>query len=129
MSWPKSNTASFTKSWAKELPDDDFLHEIVIRWRAQSHNPESLGYEMPQAVAVAHQIMQPQQQAAGQPGASAQPSIRRTVPPPAPAGTGAPAFGQTPPLRTAAPPPPAAPAAPNPGQQQSLASLIRQFRG
>ncbi|WP_373504408.1 ATP-binding protein [Aestuariivirga sp.] len=127
-SWPKSNTASFTKSWAKELPDDNFLHEIVIRWRAQSHNPEALGYEMPQAMAVAHQIVQPQQQAAGQPGASAQPSIRRTVPPPGPTTTGAPAFGQTPSLR-AAPPPPVAPPATNPGQQQSLASLIRQFRG
>ncbi len=40
--WPKSNTASFTKNWAKDLPDDGFLNDIVVRWRAQSHNPEAL---------------------------------------------------------------------------------------
>ena len=125
-SWPKSNTASFTKNWAKELPDDNFLHDIVIRWRAQSHNPESLGYEMPQAMSVAQQIVQPQQHAAPQAGTPPQPSLRRTMPPPAP---GAPqVFGQTTPQR-AAPPPPVAPTPNAPGQQQSLASLIRQFRG
>ena len=41
---PKSNTASFTKNWAMDLPDDSFLHEIVHRWRAQSHNPDGAGY-------------------------------------------------------------------------------------
>ena len=42
--WPKSNTASFTKNWAKDMPDDNFLHDIVERWRAQSHNPDGLDY-------------------------------------------------------------------------------------
>jgi hypothetical protein len=124
--WPKSNTASFTKNWARELPDDGFLHDIVVRWRAQSHNPEALGFDMamPQALAVAQQLVQPP--VTPQPHPAAAPSgIRRTAPAPtpAPAHTG---FGQQ---RPAAAPPPAAPASTNPGQQQSLASLIRQFRG
>ncbi|MGB9141694.1 MAG: DUF87 domain-containing protein, partial [Aestuariivirga sp.] len=34
--WPRSNTASFTQNWARDLPDDSFLHEIVHRWRAQT---------------------------------------------------------------------------------------------
>ena len=42
--WPKSNTASFTTNWAKDLPDDSFLHEVVSRWRAQTFNPDSATY-------------------------------------------------------------------------------------
>ncbi len=129
--WPKSNTASFTKNWAKDLPDDGFLNDIVVRWRAQSHNPEALGYEMPQALAVAQQIVQNQPQAAPAPAAAAtmpqQPSIRRAVSNGAPQQGG---FGQSQPLRPAASAQPAPPPVqPAPGQQQSLASLIRQFRG
>jgi hypothetical protein len=117
--WPKSNTASFTKNWAKELPDDNFLNDIVIRWRAQSHNPEGLGGDiaMPQAVAVAQQI------AAPPPPPVSSAALRR------PPGTGAApqGFGQTAASRQASPPP-APPPTGAPGQQQSLASLIRQFR-
>ena len=40
--WPKSNTASVTGSWAREMPDDGFLQEIVLRWRAQSFTPGGL---------------------------------------------------------------------------------------
>ena len=116
-SWPKSNTASFTKNWAKDLPDDGYLHDIVTRWRAQSHNPEALGGEvqMPQAVAAAQQVAPPP--APPPPG---QPMLRRQA--------GAqPAPGFAPGSRAAPPPPPPPPAAPG-AQQQSLASLIRQFR-
>jgi len=119
-SWPKSNTASFTKSWAKELPDDNYLHDIVIRWRAQSHNPDSLNYEAPP-----HQAMAPQAPVPPPVAPQAQPQLRRAVPQ---SGTAAPGFGQQAPQRGAAPPPPAPPPAGAPGQQQSLASLIRQFR-
>ncbi len=117
--WPKSNTASFTKNWAKELPDDNFLNDIVIRWRAQSHNPEGLGGDipMPQAVAVAQQI------AAPPPPPVSSAALRR----PAAGGAGQPGFGQTGASRQPPPPPP--PPTGAPGQQQSLASLIRQFRG
>jgi hypothetical protein len=38
---PQSNTASFTRSWADEMPDDGFLQGIVQRWRAQSHAPDA----------------------------------------------------------------------------------------
>ena len=118
--WPKSNSASFTKNWAMDLPDDSFLHEIVHRWRVQSHNPDGLGYNADVAVAAAPApppAVTPQLQAAPPP----QPSIRK----PAAAGT---AFGQTVPPRPQQPAATAPPPTSNPGQQQSLASLIRQFR-
>jgi DNA helicase HerA-like ATPase len=38
-SLPKSTTASFTQSWAKETADEKYLHEIVTRWRQQSYSP------------------------------------------------------------------------------------------
>ena len=118
--WPKSNTASFTSNWAKDLPDDSFLHEIVHRWRAQTFNPDSAAYtvEAPTAqVAVPpHPSVRrdPLQPAAAQ----QRPGIQ---PPP-------PGFGQqTPaqPVRASASP---APLPPPPGQQASLANLIKQFR-
>jgi uncharacterized protein len=43
-SLPRSSTASFTKNWARDLPDDNFLHEIVSRWRAQTYNPDAASY-------------------------------------------------------------------------------------
>jgi uncharacterized protein len=115
--WPRSNTASFTKNWAMDLPDDTFLYEIVNRWRAQSHNPDGAGYSAETAAPAP--VQQPVAAAAvyaPQPAAS-QPSLRR------PPAAGAGGFGQTPPQQQQ----PAA--AQPPGQQQSLASLIRQFRG
>jgi hypothetical protein len=131
--WPKSNTASFTKNWAKDLPDDSFLHDIVIRWRAQSHNPELLGFETSAAQQTA--ALAPAQPAAAQmapqPQPMAQPSLRRQIPgaAPAAASAGAPAFGQHQQQVRQAPPPPPPPPAGAPAQQQSLANLIRQFRG
>jgi DNA helicase HerA-like ATPase len=151
---PRSNTASFTKNWAQDLPDDGFLQEIVHRWRAQTYNPDAAGYSaeaLPQAGAAA-QAAQPSQAAAqhaapGQPVQSAaalalaqrlaaQQAAQQQLNRGAPTG-----FGQ------AAPPPPAQPApgqpslrrtqpvnpAPAPGgtvptSQQNLASLLKQFR-
>ncbi len=45
--WPMSNTASFTVSWARELPEDGFLQDIVLRWRAQSYTPEGSVFDIP----------------------------------------------------------------------------------
>ncbi|MCB1432537.1 MAG: ATP-binding protein, partial [Alphaproteobacteria bacterium] len=117
-SWPKSNTASFTKNWAKDLPDDSYLHDIVLRWRAQSHNPESLGYEVPAPQPAAL----PVHPVAAAPAPAAPQTIRRQ---PVAGATAGFATGH----RPAPPPPPQpAPAAGAANQQQSLASLIRQFR-
>lgn len=46
--WPMSNTASFTVSWAREMPEDGFLQDIVLRWRAQSYAPEGSVFDIPQ---------------------------------------------------------------------------------
>jgi hypothetical protein len=131
---PKSNTASFTKNWANDLPDDTFLHEIVSRWRAQTYNPDSAGYSIDTSGAAAQPGPAPQQAApapAAMPAApvAAQSSIRRNpaaVPPPATAPrAGAAGFGQQMPARPQAQQmPPADPHA----QQQSLSNLIKQFR-
>jgi DNA helicase HerA-like ATPase len=69
---PRSNTASFTKNWAQDLPDDSFLHEIVHRWRAQTYNPDSAGYGVDTGTAAA--LAQPPSQPAAplSPQASAQ---------------------------------------------------------
>jgi DNA helicase HerA-like ATPase len=125
---PKSNTASFTTNWARDLPDDSFLNEVVSRWRAQTFNPDSAAYTVEAAPAPAVQVNIP-----------AQPSIRRDALQPAgvpqrpgiqPAPNG---FGQhapAPQLRrsTDTVQASAVPAAPAVGQQASLANLIKQFR-
>jgi uncharacterized protein len=41
---PRSSTASFTKNWARDLPDDSFMQEVVNRWRNQTHNPDAASY-------------------------------------------------------------------------------------
>jgi DNA helicase HerA-like ATPase len=132
---PRSNTASFTKNWAKDLPDDGFLFEIVSRWRAQTYSPDAVGYPAePVPVAVAPPPPPPPVPAAapGIPGVfgtarpatpPAQPSLRRhpVGAEPQPAGQGD--------LRNAAPNPPATrSAAQIADRQESLASLLKQFR-
>jgi len=113
--WPKSNTASFTKNWAKVIPTDGFLNDIVMRWRAQSHSPDAQG---------ADQL---------QPGNPAPPPAE---PPPQPAPQGLSTLRRA---GTVLSPPPLAPqprmpeastlaGRPPTEQQQSLESLIRQFR-
>jgi uncharacterized protein len=119
---PRSTTASFSKNWAKDLKDDSFLQEVVNRWRAQTYNPDSTGYslensEQAHAVAASMTMPPPVAPQPSQPQAAAQaqaprPSVRRDT-----------AFGQqTPPSR------PAQATPQEPVQQQSLASLIKQFR-
>ena len=120
---PRSNTASFTTNWARDLPDDSFLNEVVNRWRAQTFNPDSAAYSVEAAPAVQVQPQPSIRRDPSQPaGAALRPGIQ-----PAPQG-----FGQHPPapqLRRSsdsaqAVPPPSPVAA----QQGSLASLIKQFR-
>ena len=123
---PRSNTASFTKNWAKDLPDDKFMQEVVSRWRAQTYNPDSAGYSIDETATA---------QPADAETASAAPQapplrtpLRRegymapqiTAPPiqPAPQNPG---FGKMAPAT-------AAPLAGQSDQQQSLANLIKQFR-
>ena len=128
---PKSNTASFTENWAKDLPDDSFLHEIVNRWRSQTYNPDSANYSidtmssqidmaaaMPASAAPIQYAApipnagfgQAPQRPGPQPAAApAQPSLRRTSTP-----------GAAP-----APSPTTAQIA---NKQESLANLLKQFR-
>jgi hypothetical protein len=109
---PRSNTASFTQSWGLDLPDDSFLLEIVNRWRAQSHNPDGMGYTVETAPAAP--VSQPTAAPVFAPQAiPAQPSLRRQQP------NGSSGFGQ---------PSPPQPVTAQSSNQQSLASLIRQFR-
>ncbi len=133
---PRSNTASFTKNWAKDLPDDSFLHEVVSRWRAQTYNPDSANYsidqvpdgsvgaESPEVVAIpvppqpAPQLV-PRPQFAAQAEPVPRPSLRKE----GYMNTLQQSFGQK---ATTAPAAAAAPAAEN--NQPSLASLIKQFR-
>ena len=118
---PRSNTASFTTNWSKDLPDDSFLNEVVNRWRAQTFNPDSAAYTVEAAPAV--QVTVP-----------AHPSIRRDASQPQrpgiqPAPQG---FGQhapAPQLRRSSDHAQGAPTPiPVAGQQASLANLIKQFR-
>jgi DNA helicase HerA-like ATPase len=170
-SLPRSTTASFTKNWARDLPDDSFLNEIVTRWRAQTYNPDSASYSAevepaPAAPAVTVPLHpthpgHPSQppgfgSAAPQPhlgmphpgmpaAAPSQPSLRRQPPPvtaaPAPAPGQQSVHAQQQAIlaqqqaalaqqqaRNAAQPAAQPGAQPQPGQQPSLASLIRQFR-
>jgi uncharacterized protein len=34
---PRTTTATFSESWAKDVQDDGFLADVVARWRVQSH--------------------------------------------------------------------------------------------
>ena len=116
---PRSNTASFTKNWAMDLPDDSFLQEIVSRWRAQTHNPDGASYNVEATAAVAAQVAAPVLQPPLAPvfvpqPAAAHPTIRRQIP-----LNGGPGLGHTAQSQ---------PAAVQSSSQQSLASLIRQFR-
>jgi uncharacterized protein len=126
---PRSNTASFTKNWAKDLPDDTFLQEVVSRWRAQTYNPDSAGYSIDEAAAAEVAALQP---SAPAPAAAVRPTIRRdsfmnpqaglptTQPQIQPTG-----FSR---MAPATPAPVAPPPAGQPEAQPSLASLIKQFR-
>jgi uncharacterized protein len=146
---PRSSSASFTKNWSKDLTDDSFLQEVVNRWRAQTHNPDSTGYALeanpPSAATIdaPNSLQQPgfapSSQLAAPPVQAPRPSLRRDT---AAAASAAPtpqvpSFGQNRPAAPLTAPPPGrspfAPTAPAPeqaqdGDGQSLASLIKQFR-
>jgi DNA helicase HerA-like ATPase len=150
---PKSNTASFTLNWAREMPHEGFLHEVVGRWRAQAFSPytetvtaEAAPQPVPQLQPVPPAYAPAQHQHAAPPGHMAsqrpvpdplqnyhtqaglapqpgQPTLRRQPGPLAPPPP-VPMPGQFP------APPAAAPAdmAQRQQQQPSLASLIKQMR-
>ena len=126
---PRSNTASFTKNWAKDLPDDSFLLEVVSRWRAQTYNPDSASYSLddatPQiqpATPVGPRVAPPSN---GQTATPYQPGLAAAAGSPRPALLRREGFGASAPSQTAQRPtaPPA-----DGAQQPSLASLIKQFR-
>lgn len=134
---PRSNTASFTKNWAKDLPDDSFLLEVVSRWRAQTYNPDSANYSIDQPADVTpateaptlvpHPVAVPApQQFASQPpfAAHAEPATRPSLRKEGYMNTLQNSFGQKPIAAAAAAPPAPAPES----NQPSLASLIKQFR-
>ncbi len=134
---PRSNTASFTKNWAKDLPDDSFLLEVVSRWRAQTYNPDSANYSIDQPADVTPAIEAPTlvphpvavpapQQFASQPpfAAHAEPATRPSLRKEGYMNTLQNSFGQKPIAAAAAAPPAPAPES----NQPSLASLIKQFR-
>lgn len=100
--WPKSNTASVTGSWAREMPEDGFLQDIVLRWRAQSFSPEGSLFDMPQQATFGQQQAPPPM-----PGSDLTAPLRRLA---------ALAPGATPPRDASS------------DERQSLASLIRQIR-
>jgi uncharacterized protein len=118
---PKSNTASFTTNWSRDMPDDSFLNEVVSRWRAQTFNPDGAGYSVEAAPVAPAPVAVPNHSSIRrdslQPAASQQrPGIQ-----PAPQGFG----HQTSPLRQSAD---AGPPTTASNQQPSLANLIKQFR-
>jgi uncharacterized protein len=127
--WPRSNTASFTQNWAKDMPDDSYLHDIVTRWRAQTYNPDGAGpaAEAAPAQQAAAQVAMPHAAPLHQPAPAAphHSLLRRQPLQGQPAGNGM--FGGHHAPAAAPSPPPIQPAPPQ-QQQQSLASLIKQFR-
>ena len=126
---PRSNTASFTQNWAKDLPDDTFLHEIVNRWRAQTYNPDSANYSVESTAApqVAAAAAAPQQMPPPAPHAGFGQAPRAAPPPMQPSLRRSPVPGAPPPQQPqqAAQPPTAAQIA---NKQESLANLLKQFR-
>jgi uncharacterized protein len=132
---PRSNTASFTRSWAKDLPDDSFLHEVVSRWRSQNFNPDAANYSVEQPAAIAS-VPSPVA-AAALPLPVAQPAIASGVSQ-VPVATDAmtqPTLRRAPILGqgveavrpTAAPPTPSLSEQIS-HKQESLANLLKQFR-
>ncbi len=112
---PSSNSTSFTRNWARELPDENFMQEIVNRWRAQSFNPDGASYTAETPAAAPAQGLPPISAPASSHSILRRQPIQASV---------------TPPPHIPAPPPFPRPQA-QMGQhvpQQSLASLIKQFR-
>ena len=140
---PRSSTASFTKNWSKDLPDDSFLHEVVSRWRAQTYNPDSSNYSIDAAAvepenSVAAPLLASRPDPLN-PTVQARPSLRRdpmalpaqtsfgSTTPPQPPAYAAQGFSRLAP-QAAPPAQPAPPSNESAAAQPSLASLIKQFR-
>ena len=127
---PRSNTASFTKNWAKDLPDDSFLLEVVSRWRAQTYNPDSAGYSLddgaPQAQPATQVTTPVAPPSISQPAAPYHQGLAATAATSRPSLLRREGFGAA--ASTHATPRPAAPPPSDGAQQPSLASLIKQFR-
>jgi uncharacterized protein len=132
---PRSTTASFTTNWAKDLPDDTFLHEIVSRWRAQTYNPDAANYSI-DPVTPAATTQSPPATASAPPQSAANPAGFGQAPRPAPT-TPAPnslrrnaVLGGTiePSFAAASTAEPSATAAQIANKQESLANLLKQFR-
>ena len=106
------------------------MQEVVSRWRAQTYNPDSAGYSIDEGATV--ETGQTAAAAVDAPAQQPRPSLRRDSfmspqigapliqPAPQPSG-----FGK---MTPAAVPLQPAPAPAQPEAQQSLASLIKQFR-
>jgi DNA helicase HerA-like ATPase len=96
---PKSSTASFTRNWAIDVPEDGFLEAIVARWRQQSYAVEysdsagnSANLQLEPAVGTPVTANAPAAPApAQQPAAQHAPVAAAAEPPAAPAATPAPA--------------------------------------
>ncbi len=123
---PRSNTSSFTKNWARDLPDDAFLLEVVNRWRAQTYNPDSADYVIEEGLAALTPVPAL---------APAVPAINNSVAPAFQSGTAAALAAPRPSFRregfgTSAPPVATRPAEITPPESNtpSLANLIKQFR-
>jgi uncharacterized protein len=115
---PKSNTASFTRNWSRDMPDDNFLHEVVNRWRQQTFNPGSADYSLDPPPAAEPPI---QSEPASPPSSvlpPVQPSLRHAQPAGMPIPQPFPA--QTSPLR--------GPSAQSTASKESLANSLKQFR-
>jgi hypothetical protein len=130
--WPRSNTASFTEGWAREAPNENFLQDVVSRWRQQSFGAISFESE------AAHPAPEPvQRPAAPQRQTAAAGAYMPSGTPQQPIQNQAnelQGIGSR--LRRTLPPlsPGEAPLAPSPakgdpsGAQPSLSSLLKQFR-
>jgi hypothetical protein len=136
---PKSTTASFTVNWNREVGDEQFLADIITRWRLQTYNPMAadIAAEVQDDAAAAAPAAMPAAAAGAGRLRTAQPaapSLRRNPadsPAAAPAGWSGDARGLQQAAgaqlqRTIARPATqeAAPAS----TQHSLASLIKQYR-
>ena len=140
---PKSTTASFTQNWNREVGDEQFLADIINRWRLQTYNPlaaDSLTEAAEETAQAAASAPAPATAPMRRTAAAPTPSLRRSTDGAAPAngawtnsnGAATPAkpslraggsWGQSAPTAGAQELPPTAASS-----QPGLASLIKQYR-
>ncbi|HYM98744.1 MAG TPA: ATP-binding protein, partial [Aestuariivirgaceae bacterium] len=156
-SLPKSTTASFAQSWARETVDEKYLLEIVSRWRQQSHGPvfDSSIAEAPEEVVAVppppagfNQTADPRLRSS-QPRPAFRNSLNRRTTDARSAGpdggwpqdirgyqpsglrspiAGGQVWGQAPAPPAPPAPPPATEAKDQPAAKSGLASLLKQYR-